>query len=174
MACSIATDRAFGPGAKCHQFDFTLTFEQAILGVGVSSSFLLLCLIKAKSLRSATIKTLRSPVHAAKVVISLAIFGLALGCLILWTQQPLTRTSVPAAVLGLFAAVAVVVLELFEHSRIPRPSSLVCLYLLVSIVTDSVLLRTLVRRSYAPTISQLLCGGLGLKIVLVFIESWPK
>ena len=44
--CQIALDRKFGPGIQCSQFDFTITFEQEIFGIIVSSIFLILITLR--------------------------------------------------------------------------------------------------------------------------------
>jgi hypothetical protein len=66
--CDPAKDRPFGPGVQCSQFDFTLTFEQAIFGVGISSFYLICSFIRLGQLHRKPIKTLPSPFFAAKLV----------------------------------------------------------------------------------------------------------
>jgi len=66
--CDLNKDRLFGPGVQCPQFDFTLAFEQAIFGVGVSSFFLVLFAIRLGQLHGQSIKTLPSWVFPAKLV----------------------------------------------------------------------------------------------------------
>jgi ATP-binding cassette subfamily C (CFTR/MRP) protein 1 len=67
-SCNQAADALFGPPIKCPQFDFTLTFQQSILGIGFSALFLLLFPIKVKRLIGAPIKTLTNPIYFAKIV----------------------------------------------------------------------------------------------------------
>jgi ATP-binding cassette subfamily C (CFTR/MRP) protein 1 len=66
--CDVAVDRKFGPGVQCSQFDFTLTFEQSIFGIGISTIFLLLFPVRAKQLFCAPIKTTQHPIYLAKIV----------------------------------------------------------------------------------------------------------
>jgi hypothetical protein len=66
--CDLAKDRLFGPGVQCSQFDFTLAFEQAIFGVGVTSFFLVLWFVRLGQLHGQSIKTLPSLVFPAKLV----------------------------------------------------------------------------------------------------------
>jgi ATP-binding cassette subfamily C (CFTR/MRP) protein 1 len=67
-SCNQAADVHFGPTIKCAQFDFTLTFEQSIFGIGFSALFLLLFPIKIKRLLGAPIKTLTNPIYFSKIV----------------------------------------------------------------------------------------------------------
>jgi hypothetical protein len=66
--CDIAKDQQFGPGVQCSQFDFTLTFEQAIFGIGISSLYLICFIIRLGQLYRKSIKTLPSPIHVTKLV----------------------------------------------------------------------------------------------------------
>jgi hypothetical protein len=66
--CDLAKDRLFGPGVQCSQFDFTLAFEQAIFGVGISSCYLICSFIRLRQLHGASIKTLPNFVFGAKLV----------------------------------------------------------------------------------------------------------
>jgi ATP-binding cassette subfamily C (CFTR/MRP) protein 1 len=68
VPCSVVADRNFGPGVKCDQFDFTLTFEQSIFGIGISSVLLLLFPFRVWSLYRATIKTVKNSIYASKIV----------------------------------------------------------------------------------------------------------
>lgn len=61
-----------------------------------------------------------------------------------------------------------------EHNRILRPSSLVLLYLLATLVTDAVQIRTLYLRGYATTIARLSCGSLATRALLLVLETWTK
>jgi hypothetical protein len=66
--CDLAKDGHFGPGVQCSQFDFTLTFEQAVFGVGISSFFLICTFIRLGQLHGQSIKTLSSIAFPAKLV----------------------------------------------------------------------------------------------------------
>lgn len=68
VSCTEFMDSQFGPIAKCDQFDFTLTFEQSILGIGISVLFLLWLPFKLQRLYGASIRTTTSAIHKAKIV----------------------------------------------------------------------------------------------------------
>lgn len=67
-SCTVTTDSHFGPTAKCSQFDFTLTFEQSIFGIGINALFLLWLPFKLRILYSAPIRTTSNVIHKAKTV----------------------------------------------------------------------------------------------------------
>jgi ATP-binding cassette, subfamily C (CFTR/MRP), member 1 len=81
---------------------------------------------------------------------------------------------VASAALGFIGAVSVVILVGIEHSRILRPSSLVLLYLLATVVADAVQVRTLFLRGYATTLAGLSCGSLASRAFLLVLESCSK
>jgi hypothetical protein len=68
IPCTTAQDALFGPGVACSQFDFTLFFEQSVLGIGISSLFLILALLRVWQLRGKSVKANSSWVHALKIV----------------------------------------------------------------------------------------------------------
>jgi hypothetical protein len=69
---------------------------------------------------------------------------------------------------------AVAILTIFEHRRTIRPSTLICLYLLASIIADSVQLRTLQIRGYSQSISAIISAGIICKSILLLLESFSK
>jgi hypothetical protein len=66
-ACNVVADSDFGPGIQCSQFDFTLSFEQAILFLGISASFVFFFPWRTYQLYGTTIKTLNSTFHPLKI-----------------------------------------------------------------------------------------------------------
>jgi ATP-binding cassette, subfamily C (CFTR/MRP), member 1 len=65
-------------------------------------------------------------------------------------------------------------LTALEHNRTIRPSSLISIYLLASILADSVQIRTLYIRKYIPSIARLLVSSATGKTLLLLVESLPK
>ena len=186
--CSFKTDGDFGPVAKCKEFDFTLTFEQSILGIGVSAVFLLLFPIRLFQLYSATVKTTKSLIEYAKLVsfpvtrvrrligkaTGIAVFGIQLAEVVLWAKNPITSVGLTASVVGLLGVTAVVALIALEHRRSVRSSSVGLIYLLAAIASDAVQLRTLLLRHYVPGISALVSTSIACKTALLILESLSK
>jgi hypothetical protein len=69
---------------------------------------------------------------------------------------------------------AVAVLEIVEHSRIERPSSLISVYLLASVVTDCVQIRSLFLRQHSNSISGIFTASMTAKLILLLLESQSK
>jgi hypothetical protein len=68
VPCNVNKDATFGPGVQCSQFDFTLTFEQSILVIGISSLYLILFIIRLGQLYRTSVKTLANTILWAKLV----------------------------------------------------------------------------------------------------------
>jgi ATP-binding cassette subfamily C (CFTR/MRP) protein 1 len=81
---------------------------------------------------------------------------------------------VPSAAIGLVGSIAVFIIAIFEHSRTIRPSSILSVYLLASIIADAVVLRTLLLRGYFLPLSVLTSVTLGTKLLYLILESCPK
>ncbi len=86
----------------------------------------------------------------------------------------MTRATVPSAVLSLLVSVLIVFLSHLEHSRAVRPSSLLIVYLLVSVAFDAVQVRTLFLRHDEPAILGLFTTSVVLKLLLLSLESINK
>lgn len=94
--------------------------------------------------------------------------------LILWTSHKVTRATVPAAVLSFVASLVVFVLSRLEHSRGIRPSTLLNLYLLISLLFDTVQVRTLYLRHDDSAILGLFTASVGIKAILLLLEAKNK
>lgn len=92
----------------------------------------------------------------------------------LWTKTSDIKYAVAAGTLDLAGAIAVSVLVVMEHMRSIRPSTITAVYLLSTIIGNSVQLRTLWLRGYASTLSQLLSAVLAFKVSLLVADAWPK
>lgn len=149
-------DGLFGPLAyECNgRFDFTLAFEQSILNIGPSAVLLLAAPLRIYQLRLQSRKVASGTwhcLHVLKIVAYVTFAALQLTLLVLWARVPAatwppTRShgvSIAAATLAVLDAVALGALSQFEHTRSVRPSSIICLYFIISILFDTVQCRTL-------------------------------
>jgi hypothetical protein len=68
--CLPVNDQIFGPAVSgCRDdFDFTLLFEQSILSIGPSALLLLITPLRILHLARRNVKTVPSPIDAAKLV----------------------------------------------------------------------------------------------------------
>jgi hypothetical protein len=102
------------------------------------------------------------------------LIGIQLGLLICWSKNQLTRAALPSAILSFFAGIAILLLSRLEHSRAIRPSSLINIYLLVSLSFDAVQVRTLYLKHVEAAILGLFTADVVIKLVLLLLESMSK
>jgi ATP-binding cassette subfamily C (CFTR/MRP) protein 1 len=102
------------------------------------------------------------------------LIGVQLGLLICWSKNQLTRAALPSAILSFLAGIALLFLSRLEHSRAIRPSSLINIYLLVSLSFDTVQVRTLYLKHVEPAILGLFTADVVIKVVLLLLESMSK
>jgi hypothetical protein len=95
---------------------------------------------------------------------------------VLWTQPsaPVTDASVAAAALGLPVALAMGLLSHAQHMRSVRPSTLLNIYLLLSLLCDIVQTRTLWLLHGATAIAGVLTTLVVLKLVVLMTEAVEK
>lgn len=174
--CPPSSDDVFGPAVNgCRgNFDFTLFFEQTVLSIGPSALLLLFAPPRIVRLLRASVKTLSNPIRATKALTALVLVGLQLGLVILWTDKSATRASVPAAVLSFLDAIAIFAISTLEHTRAVRPSFLVNVYLLASILFDVAQARTLFLRQESQAILALFTAAIGVKLLLLLQEAKNK
>ena len=176
--CSPNADNAFGPlvDQLCRTFDFTLLFEQSILSIIPNALFLLLTPICLYRLRHAPKSVLEPNWFGFTKALSAAILAcLQLALLVLWTlSQHRTPFSIAAAILSLIASTALVYTSWVLHFRLVRPSSLLDLYLSVSIICDAFQVRTLRFVTNSDAIAPVALTSLCVKGVLFVLECQNK
>jgi len=84
------------------------------------------------------------------------------------------HTTLPSAILALFAILALLALSDVEHRRSIRPSAVIQVFFLFTILLDLPRLRTQWLLDQPPLIPALLSVTLGLRIVLLSVESLQK
>lgn len=85
-----------------------------------------------------------------------------------------TRASIPSAALTFVAAVFLCFTSLFEHTKSRAPSFLLSVYLLVTLLLDTVRVRTLWQIGEVTAISSIFVAGFAIKVALIVTESWSK
>lgn len=176
--CQPNADNAFGPlvDQLCRTFDFTLLFEQTILSVIPDALFILSAPICLYRLRHAP-KSFLQPnwIGFIKALNAAILASLQLVLLILWTLSPQrTSASLPSAVVSLVASIALVYSSWVLHFRLVRPSSLIDLYLLVSIICDAFQVRTLHFATNNGAIAPVSLTALCVKALLFILECQNK
>ncbi|KAI5463411.1 P-loop containing nucleoside triphosphate hydrolase protein [Mariannaea sp. PMI_226] len=187
--CPPYADDAFGPvvAAACRKgFDFTITFEQSILVLLPASCLLVAAPFRLFRLRNAPVKVtghglrhLKLRLNDQTTLVILSLLQLVLA--VLWSVHSLTaqfhRVSIAAACVSLVSSLMASALSYVEHVKSPRPSSLLNVFLFVSLLLDAALLRTLwllplavVRESIPAVFTAAFC----LKAMLIVLEAWDK
>ncbi|KAJ4385223.1 hypothetical protein N0V93_010284 [Gnomoniopsis smithogilvyi] len=175
-------DFNFRPVSGCRgDFDFSLVFEHTILSLAPSSVFLLLAAARLFTLlrrRKHKIATGRA-FQLCKLGAVACYAAVQTALLVAWTRPGAsgTRASLAAAVLDLVDVLALAALSWLEHAYSPRPSTLINVYLLASLVFDAVQLRTLWlidQRHPDNVLPAEFSSALVIKTSILFLEAVEK
>ncbi|KAJ5663804.1 hypothetical protein N7507_004535 [Penicillium longicatenatum] len=147
MEISCVNDASFGPIVKgCRgDFDFTLKFEKIILSILPSVVFIALSVPRAihlarkrRTVNGTTFQFVKLLAAAIYTVFQLAL--LIIGSV---HSLKLTDLSTTAEVLSFVTAIVIPILSFLEHSRSPRPSILLSIFLTLTVLCDIVQVRSL-------------------------------
>ena len=178
MECPSDADNAFGPAVHgCRSnFDFTLLFEQSFFQIAPCALLLLLVPLRASQLRRQNVKTLRTGMQTVKLTAIAMLACTQLVLIVLWSIAPLnrTKTSIPAAALSFMASSALLLLSSLEHTRSVRPSSIINVYILFSLLFDIPQARTLWLRSGPQSVPAIFTTGVSAKIAILYLEARSK
>ncbi|KAE8358078.1 putative multidrug resistance protein [Aspergillus caelatus] len=139
------TEDALGPVSNLRGFDFTLTFEQVVLSIIPSTVLLLAGPPRLLYLTRCHLETCSQQKKCLyKLIASSINLALQVSLPVLWSVSPSSRTptSIPAASLSLVNAIIIIGLSYVEDRKSTRPSSLLTIYLLLSILFDATQVRT--------------------------------
>ncbi|KAK1988940.1 ABC transporter [Colletotrichum cereale] len=180
IGCSPTADDAFGPIVQnCRDgFDFTLTFEQSLFTILPASLLLLVAPLRLRHLGklpgAVTGDALRLTKQAAIGI--LAVLQLVL--VALWATHPdagrLRTVSVAASCASLAATVMFGGLSYIEHAKSFKPSSILNIYILVSLVLDGAILRTVWLSHLSVAIGAVFSASYALKAVIMILEAQGK
>jgi ATP-binding cassette, subfamily C (CFTR/MRP), member 1 len=173
-------DGTFGPAVngQCRGgFDFTLTFEESILGLAPQIILLFLTPIRFITLRGRRVQLLKNSHLGFLKTLSTILYVLSsLISLVLWSRHDSyrTKTSVAFASIQLAGALAITVLSRLEHTRAMRPSHLLQFFLLVMLLCGAVRLRTLFLMQYSNALVVSASIHTFLTGILLLLESLDK
>ncbi|KAI1810238.1 P-loop containing nucleoside triphosphate hydrolase protein [Poronia punctata] len=123
------------------------------------------------------IKVLANYTGALKLVITVAIVSLQITALVLYSKHTIRQdeATIIQRVVSLVAALALCPLSFFEHGRTVKPSAILILYLIASILVDGVfILPPLFRGSTDVGLLAVVAANTSLKALLLIIESISK
>ncbi|KAM0429767.1 hypothetical protein ACHAPT_006373 [Fusarium lateritium] len=170
----MAADTQFGPHHS-GQFDFTILFEQSILSLLPTCIFILVVPFRISVLwnhervsRAGLLLWLKLATIASYVCLQIALTAL-------WSIDSRSiKTSIAESVLGLVESLALAALSYMEHRNSTKPSALISLYLVLTIILDLALTRTLWIRSGMQALASTFTVSLVLKTILLVLEETPK
>ncbi|ROW15668.1 hypothetical protein VPNG_02110 [Cytospora leucostoma] len=177
---TVCGDSSFGPGVKSADcrggFDFTVLFEETILTILPAVCFILLTPFRALRLFRRRLRIRRNALYFGKLG-SIAVYtGLQVAILVLITRNPVIRTdvSIASTTLSLVSALTLAVLSHFEHVRSVRPSFLINLYLIATVLFDVARVRTRWQIGSEDAIASALTAALAVKCAVLLLEAVEK
>jgi hypothetical protein len=196
MSKVCVTDGSFGPGVgSCRGgFDFSLLFEDSILGLVPQAAFLLLAPVRLATLRRRRDRVAKiSHLGFLKLVIlpnwrhgprdadlpqvtSICYVFASVILLVIWSELETYKTkfTIASASLEFLVSLAIVVLSRLEHTRAVRPSHLLQFFLLVLLLCEAVKLRTLFLVDYPTSLVTPASIHTFLTGLLLLLESLDK
>ncbi|EEU41992.1 uncharacterized protein NECHADRAFT_50921 [Fusarium vanettenii 77-13-4] len=160
----MAEDTNFGPH-HAGLFDFTILFEQSILSLLPTCIFILLVPLRVSVLWK----------HERVTKDGLLLWSKLVTLVALWSIDSRSiKTSIAESVLGLVESLALAALSYMEHQNSAKPAALISLYLILTIILDLALTRTLWIRSGMQALASTFTVSLVLKTVLLVLEETPK
>ncbi|KAI8655282.1 hypothetical protein NCS57_01276500 [Fusarium keratoplasticum] len=170
----MAEDTNFGPHHS-GLFDFTILFEQSILSLLPTCVFILLVPLRVSILWKYERVTKPGILLWSKLAAIGSYACLQAALVALWSIDSRSiKTSIAESVLGLVESLALAALSYMEHRNSAKPSALISLYLILTIILDLALTRTLWIRSGMQALASIFTVSLVLKTVLLVLEETPK
>jgi ATP-binding cassette subfamily C (CFTR/MRP) protein 1 len=142
---------------------------------------LLLAPLRVLNLLRRRIKVRRSPLHTLKLAAVVVYATLQLALLGLWAADGRPALGVVAAAISVLASAVLVLLSHLEHGRSIRPSALIALYLLVTLLFDVARARTLWlllpgsgNGERGLAVAAVFTATVGIKAVVIVLEGLEK
>ncbi|KAF2638302.1 putative ABC multidrug transporter [Massarina eburnea CBS 473.64] len=180
LSCTPGADDIFGPSVVgCRdEFDFTFAFEQYFFSLAPSALMISFAPWRLKKLWRSRTKVTGNVLRYVKLL-AIAIFAiLQLASIILWSihaDPRAQKASLAASVLSFTASLLLCALSSLEHSKSLRPSFLLQGYLLLSIIFDATILRTLwLIPSFSSGIRYIYTTSFAVKFVILVLEAQEK
>ncbi|KAK2001812.1 multidrug resistance-like protein [Colletotrichum falcatum] len=180
IGCSPSADDAFGPIVQnCRDgLDFTLTFEQCLFTILPASLLLLVAPLRFRYLvklpRAVAGHVLQLTKQAAIGILA----ALQLVLVALWATRRddgrLRTVSVAASCTSFAATVMFGGLSYIEHAKSLKPSSILNIYILVSLVLDGAILRTVWLSHLSVAIAAAFSASFALKAAVMVLEAQGK
>ena len=175
MECPPISDNGFGP-QYCDKFDFTLVFEQSFFQIAPCALLLLAIPFRVSRLRRQEAKLARSWTHFCKQA-SISFLALSQCALLISSalSKDTSRTGLAAAGLSFLTCLGLLWLSSLEHMRSAKPSDLISVFILISVILDVPQARTLwLRHRSDMAVATTFTTCLAIKMIILFLESRSK
>ncbi|PVH99185.1 putative ABC multidrug transporter [Periconia macrospinosa] len=161
------------------RFDFSLPFEQLFFSIIPATLFITIAPWRVFSQARKPVVINASRYQLIKVGAMMTYDGLRLALLALIAVESylVTKIFIAAATLEFVAAFLMVPLSILEHSRNPRPSVLLSIYLSLTVLLDISQARTLFLSSTVrleKAYSRLFCTTVAFKTLVLLLEAKQK
>ncbi|KAF3480026.1 ABC transporter [Arthroderma uncinatum] len=179
MACSVAVEDTFGPAVarSClGGFDFTLLFEESILTLPALGIAIAWAFIRLLALRGEPAKIRSTWILALKMATFGVYAALQIVLLVLYAPQgaPKTRLTLACIALTIAGYFVLAAVSYIEHIRSVRPSTLLIVYLGVSLLLDLARTRTLFFIQGSYTIASVFLASYLVKTLSFILEVTEK
>ncbi|KAI1099495.1 hypothetical protein F4804DRAFT_321707 [Jackrogersella minutella] len=181
FVCTETNDQSLGPNVLgCRDdFDFTVKFEQLFFSLLPAAVFIVVSSWRVAVLLKRPTVVGAPLLRLAKLAVLVSYASLELSLFILITVLPFSANSIDisSSVLRLAAALCMIVLSYFDHSRSPRPSIFLGAYLFGTLLFDIAQVRTywLASSIRSETAFTAICtAALAMKTVMLLLEAQRK
>ncbi|KAJ7092344.1 P-loop containing nucleoside triphosphate hydrolase protein, partial [Mycena belliarum] len=176
---SCAQDMSFGPVSSCRTLDFTLYFEQTILGFAPDMIFFLLACARGFHLKSQPKppSTARgNMLLALKCVVSLLVISGVTGSLVYGRlhHEPSAFVWLAAPVIQIICAVVLMLLVVIEHLHSIASSTLIITYTFIRGLFTAAALRSAIKTGLPPSGLSLSVLATASYFVVFLVELVPK
>ncbi|KAL4732837.1 hypothetical protein BDV11DRAFT_176289 [Aspergillus similis] len=176
MACP--SDHLWGPRVdeRCRAFDFTLFFEDSVLGCVPPAIFLFLVPFELYQARRQPVRVHEARWVTVKLGLCVVLLSLQMACLVLRLDSSglQTRATLPSGLLSLASIVGAALLSCWQHRHSWRPSLLLGLYLPVALLCDAARARTLWLESSSSRIPGTFTAATSFLALLLILEERRK
>ncbi|KAK6074727.1 ABC transporter [Seiridium cupressi] len=167
---------SLGPGSDCHNFDFTILFEDCVSSLIPSAVAILAAACRIYVVRNRS-KVINWPDGRALKLAGFLVLAILQSALIgLWSCGHGTRTqlTVPASIIALVATLSLAVLSDFEHNRVVRPSLVAQSYLFFTALLDLARVRSQWLVDDNNIVASIVTATFILKLAILAVESIEK
>ncbi|KGQ08923.1 Multidrug resistance-associated protein 1 [Beauveria bassiana D1-5] len=168
-------DEAFGP-VSASRLDFTLLFEHTVLGILPTGLLLATTPLYFYICTRRPLYTRTGYILWAELAVSISLVGVEIANLVVYSQTPSIRTDVAlaAASLSCVGGLAIAFLLFIEYRHSLRPSALLSLYIITSLVIDVIKSRSYFIRHELQAPGSLSAAAAATKILITILQEVPK